>query len=247
MNALLVAVALAALQPSGDAELDRHLRAAEPGPARYRSGRLAFTDYPTAALRAGHQGSVIIRVRIGTTGRIEGCEIVESSGHEVLDDATCRRVSGRYRYFPAIGDDGRPAGAAIMHRVAWTLPSPTRTVDVALQRHLRAGRPGPARLRGAPAAFAYPASALAARAQGTTLIRFVVSETGRVGSCAIARSSGNEDLDTASCLMAFNHLLYFPAIGADGRPETEARTQAINWRLPDAPLPAQPPQQPDGG
>jgi len=244
MNALLLA--LSALQASGDAELDRHLRAAEPGPARYRSGRLAFTDYPTAALRAGLQGSVIIRVRIGTTGRIEGCEILESSGHEVLDDATCRRVSGRYLYFPAIGDDGRPTGGAVLHRVAWTLPSPTRTVDVALQRHLRAGRPGPARLRAAPAAFDYPPSALAARAQGTTVIRFVVGETGRVGTCSVARSSGNADLDTASCLMAINHLLYFPAIGPNGRPETEARTQSIDWRLPDAPQPAQP-SPPEGG
>ncbi|HEX8364687.1 MAG TPA: energy transducer TonB [Allosphingosinicella sp.] len=243
MNVVLLA--LSALQASGDAELDRHLRAAEPGPAQYRSGRLAFTDYPTAALRAGHQGSVIIRVRIGTTGRIEGCEIVESSGHEVLDDATCRRVSGRYRYFPAIGDDGRPTVDAIMHRVAWTLPSPMRTVDVALESHLRAGRPGPARLRGAPEAFDYPASALAARAQGTTVIRFVVGETGRVGVCSVARSSGNEDLDTASCLMAINHLLYFPAIGRNGRPETETRTQSINWRLPDA-APAAEPAPPPG-
>jgi protein TonB len=89
---------------------------------------------------------------------------------------------------------------------------------------------------------------LAARAQGSTTIRFLVGETGRVGNCAVVRSSGNADLDTASCLMAFNHLLYFPAIGANRRPTAETRTQSINWRLPDAARPAAPAEPaPPGG
>ncbi|HYG29060.1 MAG TPA: energy transducer TonB [Allosphingosinicella sp.] len=244
MHAVLLALAASAAQESGAGELDRQGAPGEARPAQYRSGALSSDDYPMAAIRAGAQGAVVVRALVGTSGRIERCEVVASSGHELLDDVTCRLLGRRYRYEPATGPDGRAAPGSVLHRIFWILPSSTPTVDEALEQHLRAARPGRARLRAAPAAFDYPPAALRARAQGTALIRFTISARGIVQSCSIARSSGNEDLDTASCVMAFNHLLYFPAIGADGRATTETRTQSINWRLPDAAPPAQPPPPP---
>jgi periplasmic protein TonB len=62
--------------------------------------------YPDAARRAGLEGTVELRFRIGSDGNAEGLEIVRTSGHPELDEMamqTIRRagpypaVSGRIR------------------------------------------------------------------------------------------------------------------------------------------------------
>ena len=44
----------------------------------------------------------------------------------------------------------------------------------------------------------YPATALHAHVEGTTLVSYQVTSTGAVANAAVARSSGNSDLDSAS-------------------------------------------------
>lgn len=69
--------------------------------ARRIGGALSDRDYPAAMARQRAAGTVVIRYRIGTDGRVRACEIVRSSGHPELDDLTCRLVQQRFRYAPA--------------------------------------------------------------------------------------------------------------------------------------------------
>jgi protein TonB len=78
----------------------------------------------------------------------------------------------------------------------------------------------------------YPASALRAEASGTTVARFTVGPDGRVTSCSVTGSSGNSALDSTTCSLIQRRFRYRPAIGADGNPTSETKTQRIVWRLP---------------
>ena len=65
-------------------------------------------DYPPAALRAEQEGSVGLSCNVNAQGRIENCSVTSSSGASVLDEATCRLVTRRGRYSPALDAAGNP-------------------------------------------------------------------------------------------------------------------------------------------
>lgn len=54
-------------------------------------------DYPTRALRNEEQGSVTIAARFGPDGRFSALEVIQSSGHVVLDEAAVKAVHRRFR------------------------------------------------------------------------------------------------------------------------------------------------------
>ena len=79
----------------------------------------------------------------------------------------------------------------------------------------------------------YPASALRAEASGTTVARYTIGPDGRVTSCSVSSSSGNASLDSTTCSLIQRRFRFRPAIGADGNPTSETKTQRVVWRLPD--------------
>jgi protein TonB len=78
----------------------------------------------------------------------------------------------------------------------------------------------------------YPASALRAEAQGTTVARYTIGPDGRVTACSVAASSGNGALDATTCQLIQRRFRFRPAIGSDGNPTSETKTQRVVWRLP---------------
>ena len=68
----------------------------------------SYDDYPEEAVRNRWQGDVVVGVTVSAEGRPTACDIVRSSGHKVLDDATCRIVMRRARFKPATDASGRP-------------------------------------------------------------------------------------------------------------------------------------------
>ena len=74
---------------------------------------LTSDDYPVESLRDDETGQVVVRLAVSESGRVTACNVVASSGHERLDQATCRAALGRARYSPAIGADGRPVAVTI--------------------------------------------------------------------------------------------------------------------------------------
>jgi protein TonB len=53
---------------------------------------------------------------------VSGCEIIRSSGHKSLDDATCSILQRRARFTPARAADGQPiASTVVSPPIVWRL------------------------------------------------------------------------------------------------------------------------------
>ena len=79
-------------------------------------------DYPARALREERAGTTRFRVTIGPDGRVTNCEITGSSGHADLDEATCKNVSRRARFKPALDQAGNPISDTYSNAVRWEIP-----------------------------------------------------------------------------------------------------------------------------
>ena len=79
-------------------------------------------DYPTISLRRKEAGAATFRVSVGTDGRVKACEIVRSSGHSRLDDATCSNVSRRARFTAATDSIGAKVVGTYTNTIRWQLP-----------------------------------------------------------------------------------------------------------------------------
>jgi len=82
----------------------------------------SYDDYPEEAVRNGWQGDVVVEVTVSADGLPTDCDIVRSSGHKVLDDATCRIVIRRARFKPATDPNGHPiADRVIIPPIRWRI------------------------------------------------------------------------------------------------------------------------------
>lgn len=77
------------------------------------AGALTDADYRRVGPPQGAGGTVTIAFRVRTDGRVDSCRIERSSGWQVLDAATCRLVTARFRF--------RPARDAAGRAIAWSL------------------------------------------------------------------------------------------------------------------------------
>lgn len=81
-------------------------------------------DYPTADLRAGHEGITRFRLKIGTDGRVKDCEVTGSSGFAALDAATCAKLTTRARFDPASDSTGARIEGSYANSVRWKITNP---------------------------------------------------------------------------------------------------------------------------
>ncbi len=61
--------------------------------------------YPRVARKAGLEGKLLIRLLIGTRGRVISCEFLRRSGVEILDRAALAALK-RWHFIPGQGSDG---------------------------------------------------------------------------------------------------------------------------------------------
>jgi periplasmic protein TonB len=78
-------------------------------------------DYPQAAIQADQQGTVTVRLTVGTNGRVASCNVSSSSGSRALDSATCRILQSRARFTPARDNQGNPTTDTVTQRIRWQL------------------------------------------------------------------------------------------------------------------------------
>ena len=72
----------------------------------------------------------------------------------------------------------------------------------------------------------YPRAASRARAGGEVIARLAIGTNGRVERCTVTRSSGNADLDTATCRLIERRFRYAPARDAKGN----AIPDTLGWK-----------------
>jgi TonB family protein len=101
--------------------IDPALEASWQRPPRHLSGSISSDDYPAAAQRAGHTGTVVVRYAVGTDGKVNDCVVLVSSSSRHLDSATCY-FTRQWRFEPALDAEGRPVSALRVQTVRWSLP-----------------------------------------------------------------------------------------------------------------------------
>ncbi len=84
-------------------------------------GLISGDDYPSSAQSNEEQGTVTVRLSIGTDGRVTGCNVSSSSGSRALDSATCRILRSRARFTPARLSNGQPTTDTFTQRITWRL------------------------------------------------------------------------------------------------------------------------------
>lgn len=81
-------------------------------------------NYPVRALRQELEGSVGVTVVVNAVGRVSNCSVVESSGHQVLDDAACKGMIRYARFNPALDNNGDPIESLFTTTFTYSLPEP---------------------------------------------------------------------------------------------------------------------------
>jgi protein TonB len=110
-------------QPSGGSGVQKPAFVPKnPAPANSPSGWATTNDYPSASLRLDEQGTTAFRVSVGSDGLVKACDIVKSSGHKRLDQATCDLVTRRARFDPATDKSGEKVVGTYSNSVRWVLP-----------------------------------------------------------------------------------------------------------------------------
>jgi protein TonB len=79
----------------------------------------------------------------------------------------------------------------------------------------------------------YPVSAIRAGAEGTARIGWTIGIDGRAKDCHVLSSSGNADLDKASCDAILLRARYSPALDQHGNPIESYSERRIRWKLPE--------------
>jgi len=93
------------------------------------------SDYPPEAWVAGQEGTVGYLLYVGPDGKPQACEVIETSGFELLDGATCMLLMERGEFHPAINGLGEPVIAEFPGQYRWERKEPqyagSMTVHVA--------------------------------------------------------------------------------------------------------------------
>jgi len=79
-------------------------------------------DYPREGRedRAGKQ--VIVMLTVGTEGRVTGCSVYKASGDPQADATTCRLATERFRFRPALDQNGAPVVSTYGWQQRWFAP-----------------------------------------------------------------------------------------------------------------------------
>ena len=83
---------------------------------------LSTDDYRPSWVRRELTGLARFRLEIAANGRVTDCTVTGSTGHGVLDIATCKLVTQRARFEPARGGTGEAVASSYSGAVLWQLP-----------------------------------------------------------------------------------------------------------------------------
>lgn len=79
-------------------------------------------DYPKAALYNEMEGKTGVRLFVDASGKVTHCDVLVSSGFEVLDKAACERLMVHGGFQPARDAKGRAVADVWTSRVVWKMP-----------------------------------------------------------------------------------------------------------------------------
>jgi len=123
-------------------------------------------------------------------------------------------------------------------RVDSSKDMPARLITSYQAVYLR-GASQPPKITNLPQLFSsddYPADALAAGREGTTVVKVAVEADGRATSCQIVASAGMASLDARSCGKIMASGKFEPGRDAHNRPHRAELLRRVRWELPVSPV-----------
>jgi protein TonB len=78
----------------------------------------------------------------------------------------------------------------------------------------------------------YPSRPLREGVQGVTGFRVTIGTNGRVTACEITNSSGNAELDAATCKLVTSRARFNPAKDGEGQLTTGYYSNRVKWQIP---------------
>jgi TonB family protein len=93
-------------------------------PPKFLFGTITDYDYPAEARRKGMAGTVGITLIVERDARISKCTITASSGHELLDEETCKIAARRLHFAAARDGAGNTIQGSFSRTITWRLPPP---------------------------------------------------------------------------------------------------------------------------
>ena len=86
-------------------------------------GRWVTTsDYRTSWINRELTGSAQFELNVSASGKVTGCSITRSTGHGVLDEATCRLIMKRASFRPETDASGKAVAGTYSSSIRWVLP-----------------------------------------------------------------------------------------------------------------------------
>lgn len=79
----------------------------------------------------------------------------------------------------------------------------------------------------------YPRRSLMDQSEGTARYRLVIGTTGRVSSCEVTTSTGDSQLDEATCRFITRRARFEPATDENGAKVLGTYTGTVRWEIPD--------------
>jgi periplasmic protein TonB len=80
---------------------------------------LTNADYRRLTGDRIRSGSAALALRVDSTGNVDSCQVVRSSGDASVDSGICALVSQRLRFDPARDAQGRPVPYSVNYRATW--------------------------------------------------------------------------------------------------------------------------------
>jgi TonB family protein len=182
---------------------------------------------------------VLIKYLVSEDGRVSECTVMTSSGITTLDDAACSIAKRSWKFKPATRD-GKAVSQFLGAEVNFQL-TPVSASRPAPPAQAPAGNSEPgssppppsgpiATTSHAVAAADYPPAAVRLQEQGNVLIKYLVTEAGRVSECNVMVSSGKSILDDAACALAEKNWKFKPAT-EEGKPVAQYLTAEVVFQL----------------
>jgi protein TonB len=85
-------------------------------------GWITDADYRSSWINRGMTGTAGFTLQIDLSGRVTDCTITRSTGHGVLDEATCKLLERRARFEPARDAAGERTAGTFSSSVSWQIP-----------------------------------------------------------------------------------------------------------------------------
>jgi hypothetical protein len=91
-------------------------------PTKSPGSWLVSGDYPSGSLMNGHNGLVQFRLDVDQSGAVAGCYVLHRTNPDDFADLTCKLLSKRAKFLPALDKDGQPVRSFFINRARFVIP-----------------------------------------------------------------------------------------------------------------------------